>query len=105
MTVNNSSKKAKLHQLKQGLELQEALNRISQSEDYQEYLLPILLSAVKNKWLDPSGFKTYEEFHLAYSAAFGRAKAYGEIINMLAGSEAGANRITKAMDPEPKYEI
>src|SRR3990167_10843489 len=60
--------------LKVYLKQQEALYRICQSKDYQEFLKPILQAAFHNKWLDPAQqdkegkllFQTLEQFHRAY---------------------------------------
>ena len=106
MIVNNTSKgSSQLNQLRAELEKQEALSRLNKLEDYRKYLLPLLQGAVSNKWLEPSEFKTKEEFYKAYTDAYGRAKAFSEIISILETAEASAERTIKAMDPETKYEI
>ena len=90
--------------LTQELKKQEALERISKSQDYQEYLKPILESAVKNKWLDPSEFKSLEEFHKAYSESFGRASAFRELMMILDNAGTMARNISEQMSkPKKNY--
>ena len=70
------------------------------------YLLPKLKQALLNKWLEPSTFKTQEEFFKAYTEAHGRAKAYKEIIDLIENSEARIASIKKALDaPNKTYGI
>lgn len=61
---------------------------------------------MNNKWLEPSEFKTQEEFFKAYTEAHGRAMAYKEIIDLVGGSESKIASIKKAIDNSGKsYEI
>ena len=107
MTAKNTSKEQKLIQLRGKLAKQEAYNRLNKSADYQEHLLPVLKAAVNNKWIDPGLYSSRDEFFDAYTVAHGKAKAYTEIINKLAGAKDNAERLVDAMDPkkQEKYEI
>ena len=105
LNLEDRLKEAKLQEFKEQAKFQEGLNRLHKSADYQEFLLPKLQSAANNKWVDPTKFETKEAFFKAYTEAFGRAKAFQEIIDLLANSEAQLLRITKAMSGESKYEI
>lgn len=103
---STSQKHNNLNSLKQEALKWEALYRLSQTKEYQEYLKPILEEQFQNKWLDPAQFKTLEEFHKAYSEAYGRAQAYKEIFNFIASSGKVAQNIADQIkNPEKSYGI
>lgn len=100
--------------LKQEMQKWEALNRIFHSKDYQEYLKPILEGAFYNSWLNPNEldkegrplFPTQEAFHKAYTEQYGRAIAYKELFNLLAGAGSVLENLSKQINnPEKNYEL
>ena len=105
MIANDILKKQKLLQFKEELQVQEAFHRINKLEDYREHLLPKLQAAATNLWVDPAKFPDQQAFFKAYTESYGRARAYQEIIDLLASSEARISAITKAMDPKEKFAI
>lgn len=56
------------------------------------------MAAFNNKWLNPEDFKSFEEFHKAYTEERGRALAYQEIFNLLEGAEQRITDIRKQLD-------
>ena len=68
-------------------------------------LLPLLKSALLNKWLEPSAFKTQEEFFKAYTESHGRAKAYKEIIDLIEASPSKIDSIRKSIDGKKEFVI
>jgi hypothetical protein len=103
MAKNTSQK---INSLKQEALKWEGLHRISQSTEYQEYLKPLLQEQFQNKWLDPAQFNSLEEFHKAYSEAWGRAQAYKEIYNMLeSAGKVAQNMAEQIKSPQKDYAI
>lgn len=100
--------------LKKEIKKWEAIFKISQSADYQQYLKPILESAFQNNWMKPDEldkegrplFSTYEAFHKAYSEQYGRATAYKELFLMFENAESMIQNLTKQLAlPEKSYGI
>ena len=63
----------------------QALQRIWDSRDFQDYLLPKLKQ--ENKWLNPQDFKEDKEFQRAYNVMWARAQAANELISLLSGQD------------------
>lgn len=57
---------------------------------------------MSNRWLDPTQFKTQDEFVKAYNEVHGRAQAYGELIDMLSGAEGKIEQLTKSLSTDKK---
>ena len=90
--------------LKAQVDKWEGLHRIAQSEDYKEYLKPILEGAFHNKWVDPASAETSEQFFKQYTEAYGRANAYKEIFTMLdQAGEMAINLAKQANNPDRDY--
>jgi ribosome-binding ATPase YchF (GTP1/OBG family) len=88
--------------LKQELLKWEAFNRLAQSQDYLQYLKPVLQQALTNKWPDP----LQTNFGDAYKVEYARAKAFEEIINIMASAESMIKNLVKQLEePEKNYEI
>jgi hypothetical protein len=92
----------KLVALKRALLQWEAFNRICHSQDYQEYLKPLLLSALNNKWPDPA----QDDFDKKYIIEYSRAKAFEEIFSLMETAEPMIKNLTKQIsDPQKNYEL
>lgn len=76
----------------------EALNRLSKSPEYLEYLKPILEQAFNNLWPDPAESETVEGFFKQYTEQYGRAMAYKEIFNILSNASAVVINLSKQQD-------
>jgi len=78
--MNEKERKAKLNEnLKKAM----ALNRLANSEDYKETLLPYLKKLAQVPYIDPTRFKTESEFVHTLKSANARVGAYTEIITFL----------------------
>lgn len=61
------------------------------------------MAQFQNKWLSPDErdkegkviYPTFESFHKAYSEAYGRARSYKDIFDLIEGAENEVLRITK----------
>jgi len=84
--------------LQKELKLQEGLSRVRASDDFQNYLLPILERAAHNKWVNPVEFEDKEAFFKAYTESFMRAKAYEEIIQILEDASVRIDDIAKRLE-------
>ena len=92
--------------LKAQLLVWEGRHRLSQSEDYQLYLKPLLMEAFNNLWPDPTQAKSAEEFHKQYSEAWGKAMAYKELFNLLNSAEKMVEALSKQIkNPEKDFTI
>ena len=109
----NTSKRSKQALKSPEIQRWEALNRIRESEDYQQHLKPILEAAQLNKWLDPNQldkqgqplFPTVKEFHKVYTEAYGRAKAFEELQIMIDGSQKILENLSEQTLKKSKYEF
>jgi len=100
--MSTQRSKDRIQALKKEILKWEALNRIAKTQDYQEYLKPILEQAQINKWPDP----VQENFSKIYRVEYGRALAFKEIQNILETAEAMIINLTKQInDPDKNYEI
>lgn len=77
---------------------QQALNRLWVNQDFQQHLLPLLKQ--ENKWLNPQEFNNDAEFQRAYNVIWAKARAFDEIISLLAGSEQRIRDIQKRMEKD-----
>lgn len=99
---DNKPESPRLTLLKQELLKWEAFNRMSHSQDYLEYLKPLLNQALHNKWPDPA----QEDFDKKYIIEYSRAMAYKEIYDIMETAEAMIKNLTKQIkDPQKNYEI
>ena len=69
------------------------LNRMYQSEDFREVLLPALKEASNLKFLNPLDFPSQEEFLRAYNLAFSKAKAYSELLSLFETADEQIRKI------------
>jgi hypothetical protein len=70
--------------LKKQVKVQEGLHRIYQSQDYQEYLKPILEGVLQSsKWPNPKEYKSEEELLKAYREEYYQMEAYKGLANVL----------------------
>ena len=100
--MNNPS----INLLKTKLKQMEGLTRICKSQDYQEYLKPILQEAFNNKWPDPTKAVSVEEFHKQYSEQYGRAMAYRELYNILENADIISRNVAEQIkNPTKNYGI
>lgn len=86
-------------ELLKSLHLQEALNRIYMSDDFQIHVLPIIKKAISNdNWINP----LEEDFHKKYVYAYALTQAYKEILNVFKNSGDAAQRLKSAIDKPVK---
>ena len=79
-----------------------ALNILYKSKEYQETLLPYLKRLAQVPFVDPTTFKTNEEFVFALKSANARAGAYSELLMFMSQQEAIMNKIRDEIDKPPK---
>ena len=104
--VNQPNQTQRVKQLQGEYNRQEALHRLSQQEEYRQYLKPLLEQALYNKWLDPSEFNDNESFKKAYDEMFGRMRAFKELHELIEGAKDRAATIKKEMEkPEVNFSI
>jgi len=101
--MKEKERKARLNEnLKKAM----ALNRIANSKDYTEILLPYLKKLAQIPYIDPTRFKTQEEFIHALKSANARVGAYTELITFLSQQEVLMEKIRESIKNPPKsYEI
>jgi hypothetical protein len=81
------------------MELQKALAYLAGLPEYSHYLKPLLKKRLHNKWLNPSDYKTQEEFLLAYNEELGYARAVKDILKMIDDASTRVEGIAKSMEP------
>lgn len=79
-----------------------ALNVLANSPEYKNTLLPYLKKLAEVPYIDPTRYKTEEEFLFALKSANSRAGAYGELMRFLDQQEAIMNKIREEIDKPPK---
>ena len=97
--MDANQKKAKL---KENLSKAIALNVLSHSKEYTETLLPYLKKLAQVPYIDPSRFKTEEEFLYVLKSANARAGAYTELLMFMAQQEAIMKKIRDDIEKPPK---
>lgn len=82
------------------------LDTLTKSHQYTEYLLPYLKELARVPFIDPTKFKTREEYEFALDKANIRAGVYSELISFLAQQEAMMNKIrSELVKPPTSYGV
>ena len=79
-----------------------ALNRLATSKEYIESLLPYLQKLAQVPYIDPTRFKTEEEFLFTLRSANARAGAYTELLSFLSQQEAIMKKIRESIEKPPQ---
>jgi len=87
--------------LTQSLQKATALDTLSKSSDYVNYLLPYLRELARVPFIDPSKFKIKEEYEFALDKANIRAGVFSELISFLAQQEAIMKKIRQELEKQP----
>ena len=97
--MDSEQKKAKLTEnLKKAI----ALNNLARSKEYTESLLPYLRKLAQVPYIDPSRFKTEDEFLYTLKSANARAGAYSELLMFLSQQEAIMKKLRDDIEKPPK---
>lgn len=97
--MDDKKRKSKLNEnLKKALSLQ----RLASSKDYIDVLLPYLQKLAQVPYVDPTRFKTEEEFLFALKSANSRAGAYAELLTFLSQQEVIVKKIRQEIEKPPK---
>lgn len=93
--MNDTTRKSRLN-----ASLTKALNldTLTKSHQYTEYLFPYLKELARVPFIDPSKFKTREEYEFALDKANIRAGVYSELISFLAQQEAMMNKLRQELE-------
>ena len=101
--MDASQKKAKQNE---NLRKAMSLNVLANSPEYVNTLLPYLKKLSEVPYIDPTRYKTEEEFLYALKSANARAGAYAELVRFLSQQEAMMKAIRENIDkPEKSYGI
>ena len=79
-----------------------ALNTLARSKEYTDNLLPYLKRLAQVPYIDPSRFKTDEEFMYVLKSANARAGAYTELLMFLSQQEAIMKKLRDDIEKPPK---
>jgi len=97
--MDASEKKARQNEnLKKAM----SLNVLAHSPEYVNTLLPYLKRLSQVPYIDPTRYKTEEEFLFALKSANARAGAYAELLTFLSQQEAIMKKIREDIDKPPK---
>lgn len=77
------------------------LDTLTKSNEYVNHLLPYLKELARVPYMDPSKFKTKEEYEFALDKANIRAGVYSELISFLNQQEAMMNKIRTELEKPP----
>lgn len=77
------------------------LDTLTKSKEYVDYLLPYLKELARVPFIDPTKFKTREEYEFALDKANIRAGVYSELISFLAQQEVMMNKIRSELEKPP----
>lgn len=96
--MDESTRKSRLN-----ASLTKALNldSLTKSKEYVNYLLPYLRELARVPFIDPTTFKTREEYEFALDKANIRAGVYSELISFLAQQEVMMNKIRAELEKPP----
>ena len=78
-----------------------SLNTLSKSSDYVNHLLPYLKELARVPYIDPTKYKTKEEYEFALDKANIRAGVYSELISFIAQQEAVMNKLRAELEKPP----
>lgn len=94
----------KKDQLKQNLVKSIALHNIYTSTDFVNHLLPYLKELATVQYVDPTQYKSQEEYMFALDTANRAAGVYNGILRFLSSQEAAMNKFRQLIDkPEISY--
>lgn len=79
-----------------------ALDRLSKYPEYQNVLLPYLTQLANFIPLDPTKYKSDEEYVFALKQANMRASVYSELIKFLSRQEETVNKLREQIEKPPK---
>ena len=97
--MNETQKKSKqTENLRKAMDL----NTLSRSPEYVNSLLPYLKRLAQVPYIDPTQYKTEEEFLYALKSANARAGAYAELVTFLSQQEVIMKKIREEMEKPPK---
>ena len=96
--MNDATRKSRLTE---SLTKAIALNTLSKSSDYVNYLLPYLKELARVPYIDPTKFKNKEEYEFALDKANIRAGVYSELISFIAQQEAVMNKLRNELEKPP----
>jgi hypothetical protein len=97
--MDANEKKARLNE---NLSKAMALNNLARSKEYTKSLLPYLKKLAQVPYVDPTRFKTEDEFLYVLRSANARAGAYSELLMFLSQQEAVMRKIREEIEKPPK---
>jgi len=96
------TEKERKEKLTKNLQKARALVRLATSKEYKETLLPYLKKLAQVPYIDPTRFKTNEEFVHVLKSANARTGAYTELITFLDQQKVVVDKISKSIKNPPK---
>lgn len=94
--------KEKKRKLNENLQVAMALNRLATSKEYTETLLPYLKKLSEVPFIEPTRFKTEDEFLFALKSANTRAGAFSELIMFLSQQEVVIKKLRETIKKPPQ---